>query len=199
MDKEIKINIEKLVQSKLSVEEYCILYLIMLKDFVSLRTLCSHYNYSDGYFSIIAKKLEYESWLKITGNNIYTDLDIRQEFIELVSKGKIEKNIADVVNWIDEYRMLFRGKKQGAMGDPNACLLKMQKFIKTYPQFTKEQILKATALYIESNSPRYTYLQQADYFISKQGGNDKIATSRLLTYLEDIDTSVSDSDSMTQA
>jgi hypothetical protein len=190
---EIRINLLKLIDSKLTLEEYIILTLVWERNYSTLKEFANyHFLPLGGYllYSATISNLEKQGWLKIVGKDMFTDLEIREAFIELFKPNDLERRLSEVASWITEYRDLFKGKKQGAMGDPNACVLKMKKLITQYPAWSKDQILKATENYVESQAPNYTYLQQADYFISKQGGNDKIATSRLLTYLEDLDTPV---------
>lgn len=92
-----------------------------------------------------------------------------------------------IKEWIDEYRSLFKGTKAGIMGDPKACLDKMVRFFEEYSQFAnKEQILKATQSYIQSEAQsNYKYLQRADYFIYKITGKEEV--SRLASYCEEDD------------
>lgn len=189
---EIRIDVNKLIASKLTLEEYFMLMLVWHKDYTSLEKF-ANYHYPNGVgvlYPIVIRNLEEAGWIKIVGTNLFTDIEIRETFIELFKPSDLERRLEEVPIWINKYRDIFRGRKQGAMGDPNACMQKMRRFITQYPQYTVEQILKATQLYVDSQGPRYTFLQQADYFISKQGTSDKIATSRLLTYLEDLDTAM---------
>jgi hypothetical protein len=93
----------------------------------------------------------------------------------------------DVESWIDSWRKLFSGKKPGSMGDRNACVAKMQKFLLQYPDYNKDLIFKATNAYIISLHGNFNFLQQADYFIYKQDpGTKGITNSRLATFCEDI-------------
>ena len=58
----------------------------------------------------------------------------------------------------------------------------MKKFIKNHKEVTKEQIFKATELYVEEKKRvRYAYMRIADYFIEKDGG------SLLESYVEQLD------------
>jgi hypothetical protein len=110
---------------------------------------------------------------------------------EMRSEAKEPAPMQTVEQWIDEYRKLFRGKKNGAMGDKNTCIAKMRDFIFKNPQYSKDDILKATAKYIASKSEQnYLYLRQADYFIKKQVLEDgsKIFISDLLRTLEEMQT-----------
>lgn len=102
-------------------------------------------------------------------------------------KQEIERN--NVEKWIDEFRNLFKGKKPGAIGDKNLCIIRMKEFVNSNPEFTKEHILKATKRYVEDRQEQnYMYLKRAHYFISKQETKDgkKVEISDLLTYCEEL-------------
>lgn len=90
----------------------------------------------------------------------------------------------DVKNWIQEYRNVFKGIKPGSMGDSLACLTKMNKFLKVYPEYDKDIIIKAAQLYVETLED-YRYLQRADYFISK-ADVDRVKESRLASFCEEV-------------
>jgi hypothetical protein len=118
-------------------------------------------------------------------NTLPEGIVIRQQFLDLVIDDELAQKLSDVSNWIQDYRNLFKETgKPGVMGDRESCLAKMSKFISKYPEYTKEQIFKATEFYISTQAPSYRYLQQADYFIMKkdQDGNVK---SRLAGHLEE--------------
>jgi len=93
------------------------------------------------------------------------------------------------VSWIEEYRALFKGKKSGVLGTKDVCIKYMNEFISKHPQYTKEHILKATQMYIEScKNDGYKFLQQADYFIQKYTDATKSSRqSRLLQWCEELE------------
>lgn len=127
--------------------------------------------------------LEEDGWCKI--NNLKElDVTIRQKFIDCLTT---EENDG-VELWIDEYRNLFRGKKISSMGDKVSCLDKMRRFVLTYPEYTKDEILAATRFYIESQAPFYKFLRRADYFIFKKEKyeDDGSEVSILLNILEEM-------------
>ena len=51
----------------------------------------------------------------------------------ILSNKKSPKN-RKIIDWIDEYREVFKNKKSGAMGSRKSCIEKMTKFIKEYPE-----------------------------------------------------------------
>jgi len=115
-----------------------------------------------------------------------------KDTIQLTAKGKElfpkkEEVIVDTFEeFVEKYRDLFKGLKTGSRGDKNACVVKMKKFVADNSIYTTEVILNATQRYINScKRDGYKFLQQADYFISKQD-NNKIVSSRLLTFCEEV-------------
>ena len=68
---------------------------------------------------------------------------------------KIIKKSNRVINegfdeFIEEYRNLWKGLKVGSMGSPMACKEKMLRWMGENPNYTKEDILKAAKIYINS-------------------------------------------------
>ena len=77
------------------------------------------------------------------------------------------------LDWINDYRSLFRGIKPGAMGDRSGVIKKMKKFLKQN-NYSPQQILVATNWYIENTDARY--IMKAHYFIEKNGNSTLGAT-----------------------
>ena len=100
---------------------------------------------------------------------------------------KIIKKSNRVINegfdeFIEEYRNIWKGLKLGAMGSPSACKEKMLRWMKENPNYSKEDILKAAKIYINSLN-NYQYLQAAHYFIYKKDGKEE--DSRLSAFIEE--------------
>ncbi len=100
---------------------------------------------------------------------------------------KIIKKSNRVINegfdeFIEEYRNLWKGLKVGSMGSPMACREKMERWMKENPNYSKEDILKAAKIYINSLN-NYQYLQAAHYFIYKKDGKEE--DSRLSAFIEE--------------
>lgn len=100
---------------------------------------------------------------------------------------KIIKKSNRVINegfdeFIEEYRNLWKGLKVGSMGSPLACKEKMLRWMGENPNYTKEDILKAAKIYINSLN-NYQYLQAAHYFIYKKDGKEE--DSRLSAFIEE--------------
>ena len=191
----IVINLGKLKKAGLTVQEYCLAYLIYKKDYDSIALLAEafEYNNTDKKLAILpVYTLQQKEFIIITDPMKATGFEVRQKFIDIIQDVDITNKVEDVDNWIDTFRSLFKAtKKVGAMGDRNACSDKMKRFLKKNPKYTKDQILIAAIKYInsEANNASYRYLQQADYFIYKQENSSKIERSRLLTFLEEMVTS----------
>lgn len=113
-------------------------------------------------------------------------------------KGKLIWNIplysteiiSDQWDWIEEWRGFFGKLRPDAIGSKRNCETKMKKFFANNPEIRKDDIYRATDLYLNPfRSGRQNptpYLQKADYFISKiikaEGGVEY--GSRLEMYLE---------------
>ena len=100
---------------------------------------------------------------------------------------KITKKSNRVINegfdeFIEEYRNLWKGLKVGSMGSPMACKEKMLRWMGENPNYSKEDILKAAKIYINSLN-NYQYLQAAHYFIYKKDGKEE--DSRLSAFIEE--------------
>lgn len=92
-------------------------------------------------------------------------------------------------DWILDWREMFGRIRGDAIGSRKNCFTKMKKFFSEHPEVRKEDVIKATHMYLNDfvigkQSPKY--LQMADYFISKiikaEGGTQY--GSRLEMYLE---------------
>lgn len=128
----------------------------------------------------ILNKLQDEGYIKV----------LNWETRELILRPKVTDVVVDPIDsWIDEYRSKFKGKKPGAMGDRNACIVKFKELFIRRPDITKEKILKATDKYIQAEANnRYKYLMQADYFISKSVNNTKEGRiSKLEAYCDELE------------
>lgn len=100
---------------------------------------------------------------------------------------KIIKKSNRVINegfdeFIEEYRNLWKGLKVGSMGSPMACKDKMLRWMGENPNYSKEDIIKAAKIYINSLN-NYQYLQAAHYFIYKKDGKEE--DSRLSAFIEE--------------
>lgn len=186
MLKDIIINYSSWKSTGLPFTNYVVLWLLHNKEYKQTSEFVTHlFGIEDSYLGEAYDILEQDGWLKINGDHIPDDIVVRQKFIDCLI-ANITGNITDDIElWIDEYRGVFKGKRIGSMGDRESCIDKMHKFLTKYPDYTKEQIIKATELYVATQGPHYTYLQQADYFIFKKEEGTKVIKSRLAGHLEE--------------
>ena len=156
------INITDLILAGLTPNEF--VYLQRLKENFAVP--------STWLDSIDTKKLEESGFIKITESGCI----LRDKSLHLF-KDKSE-NLED---FVERYRNLFPlGTKEGYpfRGDKVGCRKKMERFIKNYPNTTKEEIIEATKAYVESFNKKMsgnTYMKQAHYFIDKNGVSDLAA------------------------
>ena len=113
-------------------------------------------------------------------------LSIESSYSDYKSKKVVKKSTRTISEgfdkFIEEYRNLWKGLKVGSMGSPMACKEKMLRWMKENPNYTKEDILKAAKIYINSLN-NYQYLQAAHYFIYKKDGKEE--DSRLSAFIEE--------------
>ena len=113
-------------------------------------------------------------------------LSIESSYSDYKSKKVVKKSTRIISEgfdeFIEEYRNLWKGLKVGSMGSPMACKEKMLRWMGENPNYTKEDILKAAKIYINSLN-NYQYLQAAHYFIYKKDGKEE--DSRLSAFVEE--------------
>ena len=163
------------------------------QDFLLLIQLNNGEEGSDFYEDF--ESLQDKGFIKLIGENFI----IREKGKLLLDFLSIESNYSDYKNkkiikksnrvinegfdeFIEEYRNLWKGLKVGSMGSPIACKEKMERWMKENPNYSKEDILKAARIYINSLN-NYQYLQAAHYFIYKKDGKEE--DSRLSAFIEE--------------
>ena len=147
----------------------------------------------------ILHNLQEKQFVKLIIDKFGTNTIIREKSKLLLDFLSIESSYSDykekkiikksnrVINegfdeFIEEYRKLWKGLKPGSMGSENACKEKMLRWMGENPNYTKEDILKAAKIYINSLN-NYQYLQAAHYFIYKKDGKEE--DSRLSAFIEE--------------
>lgn len=114
------------------------------------------------------------------------------ENIESAKNKKVVKKSSRFINneldgFVDEYRKLWKGLKVGSMGSESSCKEKLYKWMTEHPKYSKEDILKASKIYLKSVD-NYQFLQQADYFIYKKDAFGE--SSRLSAFIDEIENDV---------
>lgn len=152
-----------------SIKEFAAQYMVKLAEF--------QYLIRKGYIKMDrgSESFRFET-AKLTplGESVYEAINTVEE---------VEKNThnSNELDWIDEWRDLFKDKKPGGAGNKQGCLKKMEIFLKENPTVTKDEIFLATDAYFNSLD-NLKYMQQADYFIYKGTGRD--SSSRLGQWVE---------------
>ena len=184
MLKHVTINLDSLLKSTLTTDQYMILLLIHKKEFKTVeRLVLGLYGYSDQYLGEVYELLQESGWLKINGTKLPQDIEVRQKFLNLIAANE---EVGVVVDWIDEYREVFKNTRAGGMGNKETCIKNMEQFLTAYPEYSKEDIIKASKYYVQTCAKdNYKYLTQADYFIRKQDLKTGDMSCKLLTYLEE--------------
>lgn len=171
----MEIDEKKLINSGLSPTLYITLLAIQynMENILQYLTLL-------GIFEKAIIELEKQGYVKITGDNISKDFVIRQKTLYLLGEN------SNVSEWYEQWRNLFpEGNNQSGYnyrGNKQEVLVKLQKFVKKYPKYSKEDIFDATRAYIMRCRSKNSYMQQAHYFIEK-----KDVGSTLLTELENLE------------
>lgn len=185
----VEIDLEKLMDYKVSIQQYMFLQFIYQQQ----------QGMFDTYLSIFDKFFDkdnldilvYQGYLKLNKEELgyrFTNLMITDKFIaDFIEKPFVSKIAKEKVeDWIDEWYELWpRGVKSGGntlvRSDKNGCLNKMKKFVKTNPSYSKEIILRATKNYLNHlRMNNWSYIQAAHYYIFK---ND---ISNLASACEDV-------------
>ena len=184
-DKAFIIDFNLLNEQNLSIDEF--LTLLYLKE---------------GIIYIKSKELllglEEKQFIKINKNS-NNSIEIREkgklfvdfvsiESINSISNKKIVKKSQRAINeglieFIKQYRSLWKGLKPGSMGSENGCRDKLIRWMNENPTYSKDDIIKAVKLYLNSVE-NYQYLQQADYFIYKKDAFGE--SSRLSSFIDEI-------------
>lgn len=90
------------------------------------------------------------------------------------------QNIDNVWDWVNQYRELFASKNKERAGSKRTCILRMKLFFTENPHIRKDDVLKATEMYLRTVEPQY--VKTAERFIYDGQGNFK--TSMLSTWVE---------------
>lgn len=173
INEDIKIfaSLKKLIEYKMSIEEYLYLYLLGANEKWKLSVYVNKvHGISDeqilslidrGFIEFVGKKKD------ISINNLMTTKKFKNI---IIGKDKNE----NVENWINDWYALWPvGIKTGGYlikTDRKGCLRKMKSFLVSYPEYSKEQIMEATKAYLlEQSINGYAYTKLAPYFIIKNG------------------------------
>ena len=132
---------------------------------------------------------------ELTGvNHVYKitekGLHLLREAEHVLTKVKRPKKAVPLQEWeenVTKYNEMFpKTKKEGTnisfRTNPRELMDRFMWFFKEYPEYTWEQVFKATEKYLESfdEATGFTYMQTSKYFIKKED-KSKTTTSTLAT------------------
>ena len=160
---------------------------LTIDEFILLLKINRGENYAIDHSAI---SLQSKQFVKITEDFEIILRERGKIFIDLISVDRPKQKVAKMPynelfkEFVQEYRLLWKGRKSGSMGSLQSCLEKMDRWMQENPTYTKEEILKAAKLYLDGLE-NYRYLQRADFFIFKQD-EMKVESSRLSAFIEEI-------------
>ena len=194
MNKALIINFKLLEEIGITVNEFLYLYNHYMQEHL--------FEVNNQYEKRI--KLQDLKFIKIDNND---NLVLRQSAIDLIelltidSNSKLEedKNIKksdravnlEIKDRIQEFRGLWKGLKPGSMGSLQSCKDKLTRWMKSNPEYSFDDIIKAAKLYLSTEGMNLRFLQRADYFIYKQE-NNREESSRLSAFIDEIDNGYED-------
>lgn len=178
-------NVSSMLKSTLTPDQYLICLLIHKKEFSAVKQIVLRlFGYCDSKIGEVYSVLEEDGWIKINGDKLPEDIEVRWKFLELLKDSSIAPAV-DIISWVDEYRELFKGKKPGAIGDRDMCIKHLQWLFTNYPEYTKDDVMKAAKYYISTCAKDgYKYLVRSHYFLSKEDTKG-VPVHQVLTYLEE--------------
>lgn len=170
-----ELDVEKLIDEGVSINQYLLCQFIYQQESKLL-------NYYIEQFDKFVTKVDFDALVskELIGmhneksgyvfTNTFVTKKFIDKFIDKPKKSKLEEEGAE--DWIDDWYNLFpKGVKSGGYlvrSDKQGCLNKMKKFIKKYPEFKKDIILKATSDYVDYyRMNNWKFMTLAHYLISK--------------------------------
>ena len=181
----IQIDLKKFKESKLPLmEHYILLQAIYEENWNLLDSISSELELSINDLALIQS--DFPSYFKIQGET-FKDVIIRPDCIKLFNTSNIDVNALAI-----EMRNLFpSGVKTGGYSvksHPKVIALKLKKFIKEYPDFTKSNIIEATTKYVEDRrKANWSYMKALQYYIYKDNVSTLAADCMALSDEEEVE------------
>ena len=168
----IPIDVKKLTELKISIEDFVILYLLAEGERYIAKEYLKAASKDIPYFMLRLLKTGLVEKINESSSIIgVSNIKPSQAFRELFSNYSSHE---DVEKWIDEWYELWPvGIKSGGYylrSDKAGSKRKLKKFLESHPHYTKEVVLEATKNYLNEQSIKgYQYTKLAPYFIGKDG------------------------------
>jgi hypothetical protein len=173
------ININELIEKELTPNQYILAMLIANKDKSAIIELYSM-NTEPAKINSDLFHLYRKGYLE---NELSIDEVIKLEELTIdLSKFENLEPVSNEKSFIEIWYSIFPvGVKTGGYAVRSGlkvCEKKMSKFMKEYPQFTEDVIIKATHNYINRfKKDGWRFIQTADYFIYKQDSTKTMKSS----------------------
>lgn len=169
-----EVDIDKLISNDIDIHHYLFLQFVYNQEY----KLLEKYNQINGKFfnKITIDYLLSIGLLEFKDKEEYllSKMKVSDKFIEEFMEKEEEKKVSSskVEEWIDEWYELWpKGVKSGGYpvrSGVKGCLVKMNKFVKEYPEYSKDIIMKATKDYVDlQRMGNFKFMQLAHYYIFK--------------------------------
>lgn len=159
----LECDIELIEQSGLTPTTFCYLYYLYYGK-----------SYPFTIPSNVLESLQEQQYIKILDEEIV----LRPKFRNLI---KVREYTKTVDSWIDEWLNLFPENVSNSgipiKSDRESCIKKMEWFVKKYKQYTKEDIIEVTKMYLQDRQRKnWEYCIAAQYLINKNNISSPLAS-----------------------
>ncbi len=159
----LECDINLIEQAELTPSTFCYLYYLHVGK-----------SYPFTIPSNILEHLQELGYIKILDD----DITLKPKFRQLIKEREYTKQVA---SWIDEWLNLFpinvRNVGVPIKSDREVCIKRMETFVKKYKQYTKEDIIEVTKMYLQDRQRKnWEYTVAAHYFIDKDGKSSPLAS-----------------------
>lgn len=176
----VSIDIEKLIKCGLDINQYLFCSFIYQQSQPDLDNYIGLFGeFFDEESLIFIRSLGYLDLKKESDRYRFGNMFVTELFVEdFIEKSVPSKLISEKIeDWFDDWFDIFpKGIKSGGYlvrSDKQGCLSKMSKFIKKYPEYNKDVIIRATKDYVNyMRMKQFAYMQLAHYFIEKNGSSN---------------------------
>lgn len=185
-----EIDTDKLIENTITIQNYLFLQTVYQQDDkfqkIYRDQIGEFFNKNDIEFLMSIDLLKFINEEK---GYFLSNLKVTDRFIDVFLEDppvlKSAKGSETVEGWIDEWYELFpKGVRSGSYpikSGKKGCLIKLKKFVKEYPEFNKDIIIKATKDYIRHSAMNnYKFMQLADYFIYKNNKSTLASSCELI-------------------
>lgn len=176
----IVIDLDDILKNNLSITDFLFLHLVYNQDYLMLEKYIRQNGkfFSKGSIDFLLSL----NFLKFKDNNTeykLSNFEVGEKF--MIEFSNYYKDNTGKSDWVEEWYNLWpKNVKSG--GYPlrsglKGVKIKLEKFIKEFPEFSKELIIKSTKKYLDNAKlNNYKFTQLAHYFIYKNNMSTLAAT-----------------------